>query len=401
MTIVIQSYEDWTYSDLHTIEDVQPGATCTWQHEGLELNKSYHYRALAMYGSSGVGEGLTADVYVGMDVPGAPRNLVCTPTDETATVALQWEAPLIGARGGSFSPETTTYKIYRQYFGEDAEVIASNIADTSYNDVTGFSEETMVTYSVLAVNEAGEGYDNVTAPSVSVGMPAEMPFKESFSDAIFTHKGWTMQTTQDDPYYTYEAWHLRPSSRMYSFPIDDYIDIEPQDNDGGFIVCYFYGYSEDGQTESLTSPRINVNNVTNPQLTFHFFDVSSEIATNLVSAAVSADGGEWQTLFTSEPKEDTETGWRQVVLPLSLPEATETIRVRLQAIRAGLSITDIHIDNIAVEAGSSAIPAVNSDTTTNATTEYFNLQGMRVNHPENGELYIRRQGNKVDKILMR
>jgi hypothetical protein len=64
-------------------------------------------------------------------------------------------------------------------------------------------------------------------------------------------------------------------------------------------------------------------------------------------------------------------------------------------------MTDIHIDNIAVEAGSSAIPAVNSDTTTNATTEYFNLQGMRVNHPENGELYIRRQGNKVDKILMR
>ena len=36
----------------------------------------------------------------------------------------------------------------------------------------------------------------------------------------------------------------------------------------------------------------------------------------------------------------------------------------------------------------------------NAPVEYFNLQGVRVANPENG-LYIRRQGNKVEKIFLK
>lgn len=36
----------------------------------------------------------------------------------------------------------------------------------------------------------------------------------------------------------------------------------------------------------------------------------------------------------------------------------------------------------------------------NAPVEYFNLQGIRVENPENG-LYIRRQGNKVSKVIIR
>ncbi|MDE6333676.1 MAG: hypothetical protein K2L77_03410, partial [Muribaculaceae bacterium] len=36
----------------------------------------------------------------------------------------------------------------------------------------------------------------------------------------------------------------------------------------------------------------------------------------------------------------------------------------------------------------------------NAPVEYFNLQGVRVANPENG-LYIRRQGNKAEKVLVK
>lgn len=36
----------------------------------------------------------------------------------------------------------------------------------------------------------------------------------------------------------------------------------------------------------------------------------------------------------------------------------------------------------------------------NAPVEYFNLQGVRVENPENG-LYIRRQGSKVEKVMIR
>ena len=36
----------------------------------------------------------------------------------------------------------------------------------------------------------------------------------------------------------------------------------------------------------------------------------------------------------------------------------------------------------------------------NAPAEYFNLQGVRVENPENG-LFIRRQGNKVEKVIVK
>lgn len=37
----------------------------------------------------------------------------------------------------------------------------------------------------------------------------------------------------------------------------------------------------------------------------------------------------------------------------------------------------------------------------NAPVEYFNLQGVRVANPAEGGIYIRRQGNKVSKILVK
>lgn len=40
------------------------------------------------------------------------------------------------------------------------------------------------------------------------------------------------------------------------------------------------------------------------------------------------------------------------------------------------------------------------ETAENAPVEYFNLQGVRVANPENG-LYIRRQGNKVSKVIVK
>lgn len=48
---------------------------------------------------------------------------------------------------------------------------------------------------------------------------------------------------------------------------------------------------------------------------------------------------------------------------------------------AGAGVADIEIDN------------------SNAPVEYFNMQGVKVANPENG-LYIRRQGSKVEKIML-
>ena len=51
-------------------------------------------------------------------------------------------------------------------------------------------------------------------------------------------------------------------------------------------------------------------------------------------------------------------------------------------------------------AGTSGIENVLTEADANAPVEYFNIQGVRVANPQNG-LYIRRQGNKVDKIYLK
>ena len=58
------------------------------------------------------------------------------------------------------------------------------------------------------------------------------------------------------------------------------------------------------------------------------------------------------------------------------------------------------VDHVVVKAQRIITGITNIEADTNAPVEYFNLQGVRVENPENG-LYIRRQGNKVSKVIIK
>lgn len=60
--------------------------------------------------------------------------------------------------------------------------------------------------------------------------------------------------------------------------------------------------------------------------------------------------------------------------------------------------TKYALPTLYVDKTSTGITNIEADT--NAPVEYFNLQGVRVENPENG-LYIRRQGNKVSKVIIK
>ena len=61
--------------------------------------------------------------------------------------------------------------------------------------------------------------------------------------------------------------------------------------------------------------------------------------------------------------------------------------------------TDANLLSVYLPGDTSAIGNVGVNEE-NAPVEYFNLQGIRVDNPENG-LFIRRQGNKVSKVIIR
>lgn len=66
---------------------------------------------------------------------------------------------------------------------------------------------------------------------------------------------------------------------------------------------------------------------------------------------------------------------------------------------AASGFTDANFLSIYIPSATSAITEIEA-ADENIPVEYFNLQGIRVANPENG-LYIRRQGNKVSKVLVK
>lgn len=399
--IEIQLYSDWSYTTIHTIENVEPGKTYTWQHTGLQLNKPYRYRALARTGTEGVGEGIEANTYVGLDYPGTPENFTCTASGESVTI--KWDAPAIGGRGGNYDPKSTTYTLRRVYLDDTEEIVADNITETEYTDNPGFNEETTVEYRLIAVNTSGESIKEATHAPVSVGNPTTLPFKESFAGQTLAHKGWMMESTQDDPDYTYDAWELSRVSSMFYFPTDEYLSIEPQDGDEGFAKCLFYGYCPDGQTESLISPRISTEGVDKVDFNFYFWEIQADASKNVIRASVSRNDGEWEELFVSEPPVESAPQWREVSLPITLEEECSNIRIRLDAIRRDGPITDMLIDNISVvkSSYSSVNNIATEDPASQAKTEYFTISGIRISKPSAPGTYIIRKGNTTSKIIIR
>ena len=74
---------------------------------------------------------------------------------------------------------------------------------------------------------------------------------------------------------------------------------------------------------------------------------------------------------------------------------TGTIKIEIPAPRKNAQCT---VYSTIVEHGSTAVEDITVNA--NAPKEYFNLQGVRVDNPENG-LFIVRQGKKVSKVLVK
>ena len=398
MTIDIQLQDGWSYNTIHSIENAEPGKTYNWKHSDLAMNKAYYYRAAARIGSEGVGDSMDATVYVGLDKPGVPENFVAKADNES--VILTWNQPTTGNQGGNYDPASTTYSITRIYLDGKEELANDNIAGTEYVDNPGFEEEKTVKYRIIAKNATGESVKEAMAGPVVVGKPSKLPFSESFENALLSHQGWTTLTSQDDPYYTYEAWEFVKSGSMFYLPTDEFLTITPQDKDNGLASCKFIYDSKDGQTESLVSPHITVTDIAEINVTFNFWEVCKDASANIVRLFVSRNDGEWEEIYTSEPPVDTKPQWREVSVPVSLEKKSDNVRIRIDAVRHDGPTANVYVDNFSVvEKKDSSVGKI--EAADDAEKEYFTIQGLRIERPETPGIYIVRQGNRTTKEIIR
>ena len=400
LTIRIQLKQEYfDYIDVHSFTDVEPGKAYTWKFEGVEMSKSYHFRAIAIVGTEGKSGFVDASTYVGLDYPGAPRDFTCV--SEGEQVKITWKEPAVGGRGGSYAPEMTSYNLYRISADGTEEIAARGIQGNSYIDKPTTEEETSVAYRMTAVNIAGESIKDVRHAPVLVGKPATLPFKESFSNSSLEHKGWSTATTQKSDYYTYKAWMFPNAASVYYFPTDETLTTEPHDKDGGLAACLFYGYCEEGQTESLISPHINVMGKDSVTLKFHYWFIPVEGMKDELKVLVKYDDTVWTSIFSSLNTEGDKAEWREIILPIKLQSNNQKIQIRFDGIFHGTA-SEVVIDNITVENAqvtNGIYNAVNSDNIHNS--QIFTISGTRVNNMSAPGTYIIKEGRTTKKVIVK
>jgi hypothetical protein len=156
-------------------------------------------------------------------------------------------------------------------------------------------------------------------------------------------------------------------------------------------------------TESwLISKSLDLTNVASPVLTFSHavnkFGTIDDVATQ-AKVVVSTDGGStWNNLEGVTFPTSLSWTFLDVTVDLSAYEG-KTIQIAFAYTSSESSAGTWEVKNFLLT-GQKSASVSNIVVDENAPVEYFNLQGVRVANPENG-LYIRRQGNKATKVLVK
>ena len=174
--------------------------TTSYTDEGLSASTNYRYRVSAVANSKQGKRSSGVDVTTA-DAPGAtpqrPRSLDLS-EDTAGEIVIEWTAPDSG-------PDPTNYKIYREDIAQsDSTVLATVNASTfTYTD-ENVAEETWYSYSVTAVNDAGEGPangpDSIKSKNQTPGVPEEVASLDVSEDtAGQVVVSWTAATSGPTP----------------------------------------------------------------------------------------------------------------------------------------------------------------------------------------------------------
>lgn len=130
---------------------------------------------------------VTAEAYIGQDVPLAPAGVTATVSeekDEKATVTVSWTAPTMG-ENGPIDPSALTYVVTRM--PEGATVYEG--AELSCTDEVDASVRTTFHYEVKAKNGEELGAA-ATSADLTVGSVFGVPFHEDFENPDADMTGW-------------------------------------------------------------------------------------------------------------------------------------------------------------------------------------------------------------------
>lgn len=337
---------------------------------------------IVAYNEAGIGERLEQNVYLGLDLPGAPKNITLT-DNLKGGMKLTWETPDEGANGGYCNPNNLTYNIYKVIDNSAVgykENVKGNELSIDVQDGYYAQNQTLAMYAVQAVNSAGAGNAYIST-EVIVGQPYSYPFVESWVNGNVRWDMWYRMNNGDN------GW--QPEANYSS------------DNDNG---CMAFDAAQDGDLSYVCFGKVDMMNALKPKLIFDYYVVpghpmSIEPQINKAFTGEIASAG---TIDFNSAQGQEE--WREAVIDLNEFKDLPYITVRI--LGKGCTSGTLRIDNMRVmdsdkspNLGFSGINGIMSDGAGDSV-KYYDINGFEVKEPQKGNLYIIRSESGVTRKVI-
>lgn len=331
----IDIYHGNDETPVHTA-NVAPGAAYSWTDNNVA--GYVDYRVVA-YANGKQGEKAETRVYVGWDIPLAAGNLAVS--DATGAPVVTWTAPTGGVNGGYINNKELTYNIYR--YEDNLELLQAGVTGTSFTDNTldGSRMQHLVAYIVTAKSPVGYS-EAASTDYIVYGNPYEGEFAESFADASVSSTPWVMYKLKGKV----QNWGVA------SYGTNPYC--ETVDGDGGLAVFGIDGRI--GDESLLVSPKLNLNSLSAPMLSFYFYhNYTDEHAAwdegfedRLIPEVMLADGSR-EPLAEAIYVDDLGVGWLKYTFDLTPYRNQPYVRIALHGITAceqSVCVDRVQISNL-------------------------------------------------------
>lgn len=313
-----------------TFQQPAPGDLLTWT--DTQPYKGVNTYAIIASNEYGIGKSIQDTLFVGYDIPKVVTNFVIKADLNNQKPTLTWVAPKTGVNGGLIDTKSLKYDVVEyNATTKSFTTLAKGITDLTYTIDLPVKKQQEVSYYGVAASTK-EGNANVVLSYIVLGPLLQMPFKESFVNAVSASEPWITNAE-----YTYAYW--TPTATIKA-------GINPQDNDGGMVVYYNSAYSK--IKGDLTSPKIAVSGSIAKLKFWLYQGLKSmyQVAPSL-SVSVSTNGGDFVKVMDEIFTNTGTTGWTEHTIDLTNLKGSSYMQFRFDAVSSG-NPDIIYIDNISL-----------------------------------------------------
>lgn len=323
----MEVYRNGSEEPVYTTEAVGSSLVTRWVDNGAVKGENIY--EIYAYANGQKSDPATIMVVAGYARPDVVKNLTVTELSDCSCI-ISWEKP-DGMNGG----ELYDCPIYYTVLRNNETVVAYDVTETSVIDNTISCDygQTTVAYTIISRNLSGEGA-RTYSELYYVGTPYPAPFAESFADGMMSYQWMSDKLEGLDG-----GWGV--GDQAYS------PDTKPQDGDGG-LASFMATNVSLGTKTRLTSPKIDISNLTEPALGFYIYQTTGEKSLNNLVVEVSRNNGAFETVAGPLYVSGNETeGWVQKVISLDAYKGEKALRLSFVG-EAAEGTTNINIDHILV-----------------------------------------------------